>query len=412
MLKSSRVLFLLPMVFTIMPCHNSDPAWAGGQKEPPGEEIQVSVLKGTEEEDPVIAWNGKNYMVVWQSNRKNPDDYNIYGSRVSPNGTVLDPQGIPISTAFSNQIFLDLAWGGGEYLAVWQDLRSRHHWEIYGARIRPDGTVLDTQGIPIAVGERNHRHPQVASDGKTFLVVWMEENPKTGWDVAGVRISPEGTVLDRERLHLAETQGDQAYPAVAWGNDRYLVVWMDGPPGAPLKISGTRVTAAGAVVDAHSLTLSRSLGGPGYPAVAWSGRQFVVVWADKQPPGINTIPGVLIRSSPKGVDLEDLSLPRSANSHFLPSVVCQGERCLVVWEEDQSQGRPMHGIEDIIRDVRGSFVDLSRAPVLVSEVMISPKSVGNHFAKAAADGDHYLVVWKDYQTGTAASLGRLVTHAR
>lgn len=72
----------------------------------------------------------------------------------------------------------------------------------------------------------------------------------------------------------------------------------------------------------------------------------------------------------------------------------------------------MHGIEDIIRDVRGSFVDLSRVPVRATEVMISPKAVGNHFTKAATDGDYYLVVWKDYRTGTAASLGRLVTRAR
>lgn len=412
MLNRPSALILFLVVLAVVFSDGSAPARTGKPQVSPGEEIQISVLKGMEEEDPVIAWNGKQYMVVWQSNRKDFDDYNIYGSRVSPEGKVLDPQGIPISTAFSNQIFLDLAWGEGEYLVVWQDLRARQRWEIYGARIRSDGTVLDPQGIPIAVGERNHRHPQVASDGKDFLVVWMEENPGTSWDVSGVRINPEGKVLDRARLRLAKAQGDQAYPAVAWGHDHYLVVWMDGPPGAPVKIGGARVTAAGLAVDAHSLTLSRSSGGPGYPAVAWSGRQFVVVWADKQPPGINTITGVLVRSSPKGVELEELPLPRSANHHFLPSVVCRSEQCLVVWEEDQSRGRPMHGIEDIIRDVRGSFVDLSRVPVRATEVMISPKAVGNHFTKAATDGDYYLVVWKDYRTGTAASLGRLVTRAR
>lgn len=405
-----RCLFLMVSVLLLghLPTH----AGAEGPHALRAEDIPISVLKGMEEEDPVIAWDGNHYLVVWQSNRKDPEDYNVYGARVSPAGRLLDSQGLAISTAPSNQIFIDVAWGKGLYLAVWQDLRSRQRWEIYGARLRSDGTVLDHQGIPFAVGERNARHPQIASDGKEFLVVWMEENEGKGWDVSGVRVSAQGKRLDQERILIAQALGDQAHPAVAWGEGSYLVVWMDHPPGETPRISGRRVAPSGKLLDPGGVVLSSAFGDPGYPAVAWGKGQFVVVWADHPAPSVHTLSGVLAGFSGKGVDVDDFLVAQGSNFKTFPSIKCRGKDCFVVWEEDQSEGRPMRGIEDIIRDVRGAFLDLSRNPVRPKEVMVAPRAIGNHFAKVASDGRGYLVVWKDYRTGTAASLGRLLTSSR
>jgi hypothetical protein len=369
--------------------------------------IPISVLAGKQEEDPVIAWDGRHALVVWQSNRKDPDDYDVYGARIGPDGNILEPQGFVISTAPSNQIFLDLAWGQGEYLAVWQDLRSRKRWEIYGARIRPDGTVLDTQGIPIAVGERNHRHPQVAWDGTNFLVVWMEENKERGWDVAGIRIGPEGKVLDGRRILIATAPGDQAFPAVAWGKEFYLIVWMEGGG-----ISGARVDPSGKLLDSHGFALSRSSRGAGYPAVAWDGGRFVIVWGDHPESSVHRLVGIRVSASGTVVDGTEITIASGANLQTFPSVRCSEKECLVVWEGEQATGRSKHGIEDVIRDVRGAFLDLSRNPVIPRNVMISPKAIGNHFARVTSDGRRYLVVWKDYRTGTAASVGRFVMPAR
>jgi len=72
----------------------------------------------------------------------------------------------------------------------------------------------------------------------------------------------------------------------------------------------------------------------------------------------------------------------------------------------------MRSIEDVHRDVKGAWIDLSQKTVRPQEVMIAPKAVGNHFAKVTSHGREYLVVWKEYRTGTAASVGRFVTFPR
>ena len=233
-----------------------------------------------------------------------------------------------------------------------------------------------------------------------------EENEGRGWDVAGVRISPDGKVLDQERILIAQAPGDQAYPALAWGNDRFLVVWME--KGG---ISGAFVDPSGRVLNPQGIVLTRSSQEAGYPSVAWGQGQFVVVWGDQPAPRVHTLAGVRVNLSGKVVDAKEFTIASSANLHTFPSVRCAGTQCLAVWEEDKTVGR-MRGIEDVIRDVRGSFLDLSQNTVTPDDVMILPRSVGNHFTRVATDGHNYLVVWKDYRSGTAASLGRLVMPAR
>ncbi|HTP41910.1 MAG TPA: hypothetical protein VML36_05770 [Nitrospiria bacterium] len=370
--------------------------------------IPISVIQKTEEEDPVIAWDGHHYMVAWQSNRKDPYNYDVYVTRVGPDGTVLKPQGTPITSAPSNQIFADLAWGTGQFLAVWQDLRSRQRWEIYGTRFLSDGTILDPQGIPIAVGQRNARHPQVAWDGKNFLVVWMEENTGLGWDIAGARVQPDGTVLDKERLLIASAPGDQANPAIAWGDGQYLVVWMDAPPNAAPVIAGARVDPAGKVLDREPLVLSRLSRHPSFPSVAWGDGRFVAVWADKLADGTHALSGIRVSSTGSLVDAREFTIASSPHLHTFPSVRCAESECLVVWEEDKTVG-VMRGIDDVIRDVRGAYLHLDQRAVVPDDIMIIPDAVGNHFAKVASDGRNFLVVWKDYRSGTAESLGRIIS---
>lgn len=80
-----------------------------------------------------------------------------------------------------------VAYGGGKYLAAWWDVRDGG---VYATRVKPDGTQLDPEGIRLNVGTGEGGPPTLAYDGKHFMVVW-----ETRDGFSGVRVTPDGRVL-------------------------------------------------------------------------------------------------------------------------------------------------------------------------------------------------------------------------
>ena len=70
---------------------------------------------------------------------------------MSQGGTLLDPVGIAISAAANNQTAPSVVFDGANYFVVWEDRRS-FVTDVYGARVSPAGTLLDPAGIPISTG--------------------------------------------------------------------------------------------------------------------------------------------------------------------------------------------------------------------------------------------------------------------
>ncbi|MEO0136937.1 MAG: FlgD immunoglobulin-like domain containing protein [candidate division WOR-3 bacterium] len=340
---------------------------------------------------PAVAFDGTNYLVVWNDYRSGYLD--IYGARVSPNGTVLDPNGIPISTAPYGQYSPSVAFDGTNYLVVWSDERSGYYiFDIYGARVSPNGTVLDPAGIPISTAAYDQRYPSVAFDGTNYLVVWQDYRSLSTWDIYGARVSTSGAVLDPAGIPISTAAYGQYSPSVAFDGTNYLVVWQDNRSGSSFDIYGARVSTSGTVLDPAGIPISTAPDDQYYSAVAFDGTNYLVVWEDcRSGSDYSDIYGA--RVAPDGTVLDPAGIPIStaANLQYYPAVAFDGTNYLVVWADRRNI---------IYSDIYGTRVASDGAILDPQGIAISTAVGWQWFPSVAFDGTNYLVVWQDYRSGS------------
>lgn len=182
---------------------------------------------------PAGAFGGGMYLVAWCDGSRQIDlpTADVYCARVdAQTGRVLDPKGIPICFAADLQEWPAVAFDGTNFLVVWQDFRSGRHYEVYAARVSPGGRVLDQGGFAVAAGPWNQCRPAVAFAAGTYLVVWMDARAYPTYGIFGARVSPDGKLLDPDGIALdAEDKAKIAGvrpPAPQWMGDRDY--WWQG----------------------------------------------------------------------------------------------------------------------------------------------------------------------------------------
>ncbi len=228
---------------------------------------------------PAVASDGSNYLVVW------PGDV-FRAARVSAGGAVLDGSSFQVAPA-SGWNPAAAAWSGSTYLVVWEAGGA-----IYGTRVSPGGSVLDPGGIVVRRQDYGKTKPSVAGGDNGFFVVWQDDQ----WGVVfGTRVSISGVVLDTTPVPISPPGHSGRAPKVAWGGDAvngtYLVTWA-GNGGAWV----ARISSAGVVLDPNGISLSPSGGYDYGPAVASDGTDFLVVWEDSRS-GSSDIYGARVTTS-------------------------------------------------------------------------------------------------------------------
>ncbi|WNG53648.1 hypothetical protein F0U59_01685 [Archangium gephyra] len=418
---------------------------AGVLLDPSG--IPISTAANTQRK-PAVAHDGTNYLVVWQDSRSGVFD--IYGARVDGAGTVLDTSGIPLSTAANEQLEPAVAHNGTNYLVVWQDSRSGV-FDIYGARVSGAGTVLNTNGILISTAVNTQERPEVAYNGSDFVVVW-EDSRNGNADIYGARVSASGVVRNPSGIAISVNANEQRYPRVARVGTECMVVWHDknayyvygarvsntgavlNPSDLPIvahlglneslalasdgtnllaafggynnigghstEVLATRVTGLGVPLDNPALALSQSGSGQYSPVVAHDGTNFLVVWRDTRGL-IGGIHGARVSETGVLLDPSGIHISSSSTHHpGEPAVAHDGTNFLVVWNEYNSG----FGIYGARVSSAGSVLD---TPPLT----ISAPSMGQFYPAVAHDGANFLVVWEDYRQGHGDILGARVNGA-
>ncbi|MGQ9708159.1 MAG: hypothetical protein ACUVUR_04720, partial [bacterium] len=252
----------------------------GARVSPSGMVLDTSgiVISAAEnnQSSPALAFDGMNFLVVWEDGRSSSSD--IYGARVTPAGVVLDSAGIAISTAPRSQGSPAIVFDGSNYLVVWSDYRNVNGYaDIYGARVHPTGTVLDPSGIAISTAPYDQSSPEVTFDGTNFLVVWEDQRTGVGYfpDIYGARVRQTGVVLDTSGIPISTEGNSQRYPAVGCDGMNCLVVWEDRRSG--YDIYGAWLAPEGLVYDSSPVVTQE--GGQFSPALkSGVGRDMLLVY--------------------------------------------------------------------------------------------------------------------------------------
>lgn len=231
---------------------------------------------------PAVAFDGSNYLVVWEDFRALRTV--LYGARMAPDGTTLDPMGFPIlddvvpTGPYSVNFVPTVAFDGSNFLVVVRD-----EDEIRGVRVSPAGEVLDPGGFPISAAGIQSWNPALAFDGCNYLVVWAHAAypPSAADGLYWARVAPDGTVLDPggvQALPLSETSPVTA----SFDGSNYLLTWIERDPDANvMTLYGARLSPAGTMLDQPAFPISpagvyvfnRS------QAAGFDGTSHVVTWA-------------------------------------------------------------------------------------------------------------------------------------
>ncbi len=385
----------------------------------------VYVPAANDQSLPKLAFDGTNYLAVWADNRRGTE-WDVFGSRLSPSGAVLDPSGIPIAIGV-NRLDSAVAFDGTNYVVVWSFVGPGTEgiaavrvspagtvldptamtitaagasapsiacgapgcllvWTgigIYGARVTDSG-LLDPVGFPISSGGS----PSVCFDGANFLVAWQEQDPSSGWsDVLGARIAWSGAVLDSPPIAISVAPYDQRSPTIAYDGTNYLVAWEDRRTWTSSDIYAARLTTAAVLLDPAGIVVSNAASDQITPAVAFDGTNFTVTWQDRVRWGLYGA-----RCTPAGTVLDPTGFEISGGSGLTPAVAFDGANYLVAWH-DVVAWPPRADIYAARLSTAGAVLD---PPGFV----VSTSAVNEYAPAVGFDGLNYVVTWSDQRAGT------------
>jgi hypothetical protein len=332
--------------------------------------IDTSVVfnpNANEQGYPAVAYDGANYLVVWQDNRSDTGD--IYAARVDPTGAILDPSAFAVSAVSNLQSLPAVVFDCGSYFAVWQnDLGG--YCNICGSRVTPDGLVMDTSGIQVSPDAAEK--PAVSSDGTCYFVVWIQQDWWSQY-IHGARVF-QSWVLDTASIVI---QGDTSIcnqfnaPSIAFDSTNYFVVYCADLPDPPHEIVGKRVHTNGIVLDTNWIDICPLSLKEWNPTLAYDGSNYLAAWQDHT---FYDICGGCVTPSGIVLDSAGFSICVAPDSQTNPCIAFNGTDYIVAWEDWRN------GAES---DIYGARVSTSGT---VLDSFVISNQAGNQLSPAITHG--------------------------
>lgn len=175
-------------------------------------------------------------LIVWHDRRSG--NFDIYGAIVNQAGVVVAAD-IPISTVAGDQLSATVAWDSvaGVFIVAWSDARAGtvDGRDIYASRVSPAGVVLDPAGVVVSNAAGQQLTPDAASSGGVTLIAWEDRRGATP-DIWGARVGAATgslVVADPAGNVFSDAANAQYQPRVTFAyrdfnsRRRFVVGWTD-----------------------------------------------------------------------------------------------------------------------------------------------------------------------------------------
>ena len=228
-----------------------------------------------------VASNGSHYFVTWD-----PSGGVLYGSRMTVDGRLLDPSGIPIMESLwdeGNDSHVD--WDGSRWW-VFHEL-PYPDGGLHFARVAPDGTVIDSPPIFVfETGPGSFVGPYTIAGGLAGGVelVWADQGcgecpDEWGvgidpWDIRGEQIAADATL--GADVTISSAAPAQTLPSLASGANEFLAVYVSESDDVQ-RIMARRLDNTGAPMDPEPIEIAAGTYVTN-PAAAWNGSVYLIVW--------------------------------------------------------------------------------------------------------------------------------------
>ncbi len=377
------------------------------------QEFPIAIGNWSETYPSTAFYDGK-YFTTFLDKRTGSSAYGFYGKFTQADGTVLPTEYELVDPIYNLSFMHEVCWGEANYIFVWSRTTSGWDRDAYAVLISPEG-IPQTSIFEISIG--NTEDPaflQAAWDGEKYIAIWQEGLPNNGAIIRGQFIDADGSLIGSNfsiRPPDLAASVSQIYPDVIYNGTNYLVVWDDNRNGNRDVYAQFIDTDGNLIGDDISITTHSA--DQQLVQLAFGGDNYYAVWADeRQSSNDDAIFGQLIGFDGTLIG-ENTVISPVANSEgrTWPSVAASNSEYLVAWDQDWLDSKSTVGNKNydtqkyqaagipvpkpaLWYDIYARKISFS-GEYLSDETAICTADFHQQDCNVASDGSDFLVTWSD-----------------
>jgi len=349
---------------------------------------------GGAQSKPVVAWNGENWLIAWVNQAATQFYYTdqIVAIRLSPDGILLDAEPIPLVTfeTSGNGELYDVASDGANWVVAWKDYVG-NQWKVQGVRISPQGIVLDGNPVTLHTTTSQPYQGRMYFAQNEYLLVWKEWRYPTNDDLLARRFTSSLQQMESNAFLVTSHNDYDTHPDIVSNGTDFFVVWERYNTccvGGGGKVYGARINSSGTVLDPGGIAISGYVGATigREPTAAWDGTNYFVG-------GVLSYDLFAARVSSGGsvLDLGGFSVGSGLGLMYDPDLAGNSAGgALMVWQDNRAGGSLAF---DIFR------ASISAGGVVANEGVISPGAPTQIEADAQAHDSGFMIAYRSELSG-------------